>query len=67
VIGEIREALGVGGKPMLEELPRVVRQRCNSLKFYKERIEEIEGIKNEIPEPVKTKIINILANGKPQL
>jgi hypothetical protein len=28
VIGEIREALGVGGKPMLTELPDIVRQRC---------------------------------------
>jgi DNA-directed RNA polymerase subunit RPC12/RpoP len=28
VIGEIREALGVGGKPMLAELPEIVRERC---------------------------------------
>jgi len=32
--------------------------------FYKLRVEALERIKHDFPEPYKTWVINILANGK---
>ena len=37
-----------------------------SLEFYRIRIEEIAKIKHKLPEPYRTMVINILANGKPE-
>ena len=55
-------------KRKLEELGfEDIFQLISSYIIYKGRIQEIEKIKHEIPEPTKTKIINILANGKPSL
>lgn len=40
VIAEIREALGVGHKPMLEELPGIVRAMREELEGLKARLED---------------------------
>ena len=47
------------GEPSSEQLAR-------GLMFYKIRVEAIEKIKDELPEPYRTMVINILANGKPE-
>ncbi len=35
-----------------------------SLEFYRLRVEEFQKIKNLLPEPYKTAVCNILANGR---
>ena len=35
-----------------------------SLEFYRLRVEEFQKIKNRLPEPYKTAVCNILANGR---
>jgi len=41
-----------------------VKRLKNSLAFYKSRVEELERHKKDFPEPYKTMICNILANGR---
>ena len=45
--------------------PRCLAELRRSLEFYKTRTNEIQKYQKELPEPHRTVICNILANGKP--
>ena len=51
-------------RPLGGENEQAVKRKLTQLEFYKRRVDELERNKDEFPEPYRTMICNILANGR---
>lgn len=51
-------------RPLGRENEQIIKRKLHQLEFYRRRVEEMERFKYGFPEPYRTMICNILANGR---
>ncbi len=52
------------GDDEFDRMSRQIDELTNSRDFYRIRMQAIEGLQSELPEPWRTLVCNVLANGK---